>query len=911
MVFRYEVEPLEIVVPPPEAASQEVRCVSSFVKKLRMVSDSDDTKGLTDMVAAEEAPEKHFDSDWVHGGYPQRYRQKRDFIRMVKREMKERSKKRAVEAAAEAEAMADAIAAAQGESLLAAEEAPAGSLGGATGGTTGGGPAHGHTVDRKTARLELSKRAYIARKRSAFQPELDAANMLVGKKLEVLLGTEWQRSTIAECRVDWVDGGTVPQPLHKVVPVDATERKCGPASWEDLGKRRWYERKASVIAEGDEAAAARFQANEARRLRVIEERKLEAEALAAKLDAREAWVDGLVGAEEAKRAAGLAAAAAHFEAYYRRISSTHLAREIIGVKTKRILADFRIGHGTASGLPEKISKGSAKNLATAEYAGEQTAREMVPVDAEWAERAASLDAFVADQRARWAVTDAANEERSRRIERKREVELAALRAAKTRDVRLRLTLPAFDKLVPHAKAANCEHLRCRAWGDCYGKGVRCVDCGSEMSRTHESAKQQAGVGSGDDSTLIDQVRRHRRNEASYRFRNEAELHRVEGERLRLEKDRREMELLDPLFYDFTDPEFIYQLDRRHRIELKARNVVRQGVQWRADEMAEARREITEEMDAMTDPAKRAARAEEVEQWNDEQSPPTFRLSALKHRASFRQLVQTHGRIHNYRQRIGELEQTLRGLKAEREGCIGVLDELHRNVFTLEKDMNAIEADLEAAATTIAIDQASAKQLREAKQILALAAEDLREKQMGLVGTVEDADMAEHAASALTVTVTEVLRRRVVAQRRLSGLLRRTKIVRRRANALLPARSDAAREVHSMHYRRFGVAVPTPYGYARVLVYREEDAMLMCQLPFGKPKAKLYLPLAVPMQLEKAKEEAERIMMERDEEALRTFYSWEKGLRRTECEAASPARKAQHASKLLTLPPSSPPLIGTS
>ena len=64
-----------------------------------------------------------------------------------------------------------------------------------------------------------------------------------------------------------------------------------------------------------------------------------------------------------------------------------------------------------------------------------------------------------------------------------------------------------DEKVQAAKAHNCEHLRCRAWGDCYGKGVRCVDCGQEMSRTHEDAKQQSGVGSGDNSTLIEQVKK--------------------------------------------------------------------------------------------------------------------------------------------------------------------------------------------------------------------------------------------------------------------------------------------------------------------------------------------------------------------------------------------------------------------
>ena len=98
---------------------------------------------------------------------------------------------------------------------------------------------------------------------------------------------------------------------------------------------------------------------------------------------------------------------------------------------------------------------------------------------------------------------------------------------------------------------------------------------------------------------------------------------------------------------------------------------------------------------MTDPATQAQRIDEVMQWYDEQQPPTFRRSDLKHRAQFRQLTQTHGRIHNYRQRIGELEHTLTTLQADARACIGALEFLHRNIFSLERDLNVIEADLES------------------------------------------------------------------------------------------------------------------------------------------------------------------------------------------------------------------------
>jgi hypothetical protein len=47
-------------------------------------------------------------------------------------------------------------------------------------------------------------------------------------------------------------------------------------------------------------------------------------------------------------------------------------------------------------------------------------------------------------------------------------------------------------------------------------GERCLDCGLELTRTHEDALQQAGIGSGDDPAMAVAVERHRRNEGAYK-----------------------------------------------------------------------------------------------------------------------------------------------------------------------------------------------------------------------------------------------------------------------------------------------------------------------------------------------------------------------------------------------------------
>ena len=54
----------------------------------------------------------------------------------------------------------------------------------------------------------------------------------------------------------------------------------------------------------------------------------------------------------------------------------------------------------------------------------------------------------------------------------------------------------FDKVTWNAKAIPksevCEHLRTKAWGDNYAKGVRCKDCGKELSQIHHE-KPNAGL----------------------------------------------------------------------------------------------------------------------------------------------------------------------------------------------------------------------------------------------------------------------------------------------------------------------------------------------------------------------------------------------------------------------------------
>jgi DNA-directed RNA polymerase subunit N (RpoN/RPB10) len=254
----------------------------------------------------------------------------------------------------------------------------------------------------------------------------------------------------------------------------------------------------------DEAAAAAWAANELRRKKLLEERLSEEAKVTAKLEAREKWVQALIDEEDLRRAEGEGVAAARFDSAARLMAKSKVAASAISMKTTRIVGDYRIGHNTPTGLPTPISERDARQIAIGEWVDEQVAGEMKSVAEEWAVRRRNLDTFILEQRSAWEKIDAINADRQKRIDAKRHAELSILRGQRTVELRKRLTLPDFDK-IQLSKPHNCEHVRCRAWGDCYGKGVRCVDCGQEMSKTHESFKQLAGVGSGDNSTLVEQV----------------------------------------------------------------------------------------------------------------------------------------------------------------------------------------------------------------------------------------------------------------------------------------------------------------------------------------------------------------------------------------------------------------------
>ncbi|KAJ1446334.1 hypothetical protein M885DRAFT_546980 [Pelagophyceae sp. CCMP2097] len=456
-------------------------------------------------------------------------------------------------------------------------------------------------------------------------------------------------------------------------------------------------------------------------------------------------------------------------------------------------------------------------------------------------------------------------------------------------------IPGFERAVP--TATNCEHVRAKAWGDRYGKGVRCLDCGKELTKTHLEVSQQRGLGGGDDVAMARRVARHRSNRAAYRAETgdlRQELADIEAERLRLEKETWLVRECEGHFYDLDDTKRVYDLDRRHQRQLKVFGIQRQGVQWTAKETMERaviiaaggvtvekrgemrQRNASEKTEDNETPRSKRFAKVAAESFLLAARPSTPRLEVEQRRGAYRDLVGIVGRVNNFRQRLSELAAQKDEVKHE----LGVLDDclchLHREIFNHEVHIQRIEIDLAGCAKVLTVKRVSQMQFDNAAEVLKQAKLDRKDRDIGLLGLADDAADAEDSARDFGVAVRDVLRQRLWQERQLAAVAERSSQCRQKANDVSLALASAQDVVASMHYRRRGVVVPTPYGHCHVLLFRVSDRMVVVQLPFGDPKARAYIPLDTIMQTERAIAASNLVAMRFEEAKAHSFYSAEAG-----------------------------------
>lgn len=144
-----------------------------------------------------------------------------------------------------------------------------------------------------------------------------------------------------------------------------------------------------------------------------------------------------------------------------------------------------------------------------------------------------------------------------------ERERAELVAARERNAQLQMQIPSFQSAVQGQ--FPCEHRDVKSWGSKYDTGIRCKQCGKEMSKSFDDPNHARGVDPALDFD-IEAQRGHEAGGPALWFTSAAHLRSVENERLRLEKEARAIQLTDAVLYDRMNPKAIDAFNFRHGLD---------------------------------------------------------------------------------------------------------------------------------------------------------------------------------------------------------------------------------------------------------------------------------------------------------------------------------------------------------
>eukprot|EP00752_Nemacystus_decipiens_P010357 g9227.t1 len=794
--------------------------------------------------------------------------------------------------------------------------------------------------ERRLIRSMRSKDAYLKRKRDSQRHRIVAAEKMVGKKIEIYDGAAnlWRMVVVDSVAVRWIDLGTK-LVLRHVVRVlgaepegdcssDNNKQNDNGSEKEGEGTTRERSYRGDGAGEGGntEATSATEGGGGAK-----------AAALTAEVDLDEVRWAECTGREKERRpseptAKKLAVSrASGGEAIVQKMEQTlavlreELKQEVQALSKSRSIED----RAAAMAKEADVSKIKLQSKAEAEILVKSQKKIKTEVQSlarslrgDWklgigappAGKGATAGVALSEARRKWVQNQVATavgrseqqykflaretaERRQREdeglqkvfraktaaAEATRDAELARLkRLAKIERDRLikeELGIPGFDK----ALQANigCSHARTKAWGDKYGSGLRCRDCGMEATRMHQDPRQAKGIGFGEDPALVEAVERHRANEGGFRFETSAQLKEVEDERIRLEKERRVcFAEYDHMFYDLDDPEMMYELDRRHRHWLKENGVIRQGVLWRKEELLEwfDKREAEGDSEA-------AEMKEVMIAWYDNATrsgPLTYRTYDGRRKARFLDILSLFNRIMNSKVRIDELEALRRDQTRERVEFSQVIKRAHSDIPLLELTTSRAEAELGECQRMLEMRKDADRRHRHWQDVLAEVNVDLTHAEMRLAGQDFMVATANAKLRDATEQLRDVLLHRLRSEARIAEMEKRLAVVKENRQKYAEDHARLTHEIDLFYYTKRDSHVVTPIGWATVNSYREEDQMLVVTLPFCRPSARMWIPVEKVWQLDRAGQQAESVGMAAEDVQCHLLYRNERVTIAREC-----------------------------
>ncbi|ETV78254.1 hypothetical protein H257_08428 [Aphanomyces astaci] len=669
------------------------------------------------------------------------------------------------------------------------------------------------------SRLDQSMLNYRHRKSEHIEVATSTARGMVGQRVQ-LHGQDdrWQQGIILGMRVEWKEGGTKLDISHQVTVASNT------STWVNLAQQK------NVLVANDMAPLVVLE----RREKQVQDEKWK-EMVAQKLNAP---TKSLLEIEQEYTSINT-----HEDAQFENAQALDLIRRqkavthdaqrtctydpqvvsLLEVEARRLMQS--VNH------PNVITFDVALHTLKSNYIRQTVDARMEFIKKTWARKnKRRLDKRKADRDQRKRKYDHSHQQvleltKDERLEQENAAKQqqadahgAALRAA--------LQIPHFHLAV--APEPPCAHRELKQWGAKYDKGVKCKQCGKEMSRSFDDVDAARGA----DPALDHDVEMHRLFEASFRFENAEHLRRVEDERVRLEKEARQVQLAEVHSYDSTHMQAIDALNFRH---VMGRNV-------------------------------------------DDRDGP--RNDRDRHVAAYRDELSFFGRVNQYRYRLRIL-QDLRGA-AYKERLIEVesLSQLQVERSTTTQVVAIVQVEQERARQLltdrkIAIDtyNASAKHLQEClvEKTLAFRARE---------GVEEEAKLAMLHAAALERTTANMRLLWDAAHTDRQQVKESIQTLKGQLEGAMEGRHALGDRLLALQYRKKRTKVHTPYGVGVVQYFRESDNILAIRLRTWK--ATVYMSLVHFTQAAKAMQQRELLAMRSVEVECKAFVSAERRREASEC-----------------------------
>jgi hypothetical protein len=479
----------------------------------------------------------------------------------------------------------------------------------------------------------------------------------------------------------------------------------------------------------------------------------------------------------------------------------------------------------------------ASTKARAEFTGKKEGMARIVAEEEvTSQRQAYAERRNAKHEAGSAVIEAQIQQRA--IIKKRKMDLVAAEVREQQaKLKRKLHIPEelFRRAVPKGGGC-CEACEggnvppLKSWGSKYANGAICSQCGLEVVFNDGELSKNAKR-----ALMVDAlVASHRKNEAGFRT-SPAQLKTVEIERLRLEKERREVELLNVSFIDSDSVKPIAEMDYRH--------------------------------------GQRVGNLELV-------GCPTFRAVDIKGRNQYRELLRHFARVNASRSRQSTCASDLVALKEERFELTSLLKALHASIPKDEAKMKLVEAEHLRAHQLLILQDRAGKVVTQLRADMERAIRVLEDACVDLAGRVERADNADEDHAGFVKVLHSALKHRKASAMTYMNWAKQHKSLAKKLERETIKTEKATQELVRLQYRRQGHPIKTPYGWANVLMYREEDDMIIASIRFNK-RFKLFIPLEKVVMLDQKSQQSEHINMAINEVESQQFWAEEAVLRERE------------------------------